>query len=64
MKTYYKPESLTLTDEVRKTAKDGKFIALPSGVITASYLDELRAMRKKGIPTSDEPLNNDNNQNQ
>lgn len=39
-------------------------IALPSGVITASYLDELRAMRKKGIPTSDEPLNNDNNQNQ
>lgn len=32
MKTYYKPESLTLTDEVRKTAKDGKFIALPSGV--------------------------------
>ena len=39
-------------------------IALPSGVITASYLDELRALRKKGIPTSDEPLNSDNNQNQ
>ena len=39
-------------------------IALPSGVITASYLDELRAMRKMGIPTDDEPRKNDNNQNQ
>ena len=39
-------------------------IALPSGVITASYLDELRAMRKKGLPTSDEPQKTDNNQNQ
>ena len=32
MKTYYKPESLTLNDELRKTVSDGKFIALPSGV--------------------------------
>ncbi len=32
-------------------------IALPSGIITASYLDELRAMKKKKGEDSDEEVN-------
>jgi len=38
MKTYYKPESLVLTEEVRKSHTDGKYIALPSGI--THYKDE------------------------
>ena len=32
-------------------------IALPSGIITASYLDDLRAMKKKKGEDSDEEVN-------
>ena len=38
MKNFYKPESLCLTEEVRKNHADGKYVALPSGV--THYKDE------------------------